>query len=322
MLSQFLIEPRFFETLSQDEKKDLFAKNVESVNIETHSVCNRKCWFCPGSLFDRSSSNVLLGSANITKILLDLQEISYDGELALSYNNEPLLVQKKDYEERVVKPARKMLPKTQLLVNTNGDFLDRERLGILEDSGVDVVFVSLYGDYDLDKPFIYKTAAEAIAKFGDKLGITPTLTTTDNDLQCLSWNKIGSISLSIAAHNHRLYSIDKGNSLPQGVPIPRRHKREKVCGLPYVNISIGYDGLVMGCCNLRSEFAGHKPLIMGNVNFQSIFDIYTGSAFTKFRLERLSNINSYPCNTCRYDGDTAICNTPFGAFKDRPRTRR
>ncbi len=49
-VTSFLIDPLFYETeLTYDQKKELFANNVESISIEPNSKCNRKCWFCPNS---------------------------------------------------------------------------------------------------------------------------------------------------------------------------------------------------------------------------------------------------------------------------------
>ena len=69
------------DSVSIPQARDLFARFVDQVEIENHNFCNRICWFCPNSYIDRRSRLRLMTEELFTKILSDLAEIDYDGNL-------------------------------------------------------------------------------------------------------------------------------------------------------------------------------------------------------------------------------------------------
>jgi MoaA/NifB/PqqE/SkfB family radical SAM enzyme len=76
-----------------------------------------------------------------TKILWDLREIDFAGELALQNYNEPMM------NDRIVeeyKIAHAVLPKARLTLYTNGDRLNPHLLGLLREAGVTRMRVTRY----------------------------------------------------------------------------------------------------------------------------------------------------------------------------------
>lgn len=115
------------------KRSPLFA----SVEIETTSICNRKCTYCPNSTTKREPG--YLPEEIYYKIIDELADIDYSGRLSTHLYGEPLL------DKRIVKfiaYARQKLPGAFIKFFTNGDMLTYRLLNELDDAGVDVFRVS------------------------------------------------------------------------------------------------------------------------------------------------------------------------------------
>jgi len=110
MISPFLIDPNFFSELDDKTAKRLFADNVELVYMETHSKCNRTCWFCPNAFIDRQSDMVQMENTVFDMILQQLHEVDYSGDLGFCLYNGPLADFSLAYTR--IFPARVLLPNT------------------------------------------------------------------------------------------------------------------------------------------------------------------------------------------------------------------
>ncbi len=108
-----------------------------SVEIETTSICNRKCLYCPNSVAERPAGNI--PDELFTKIIDELAEMNYSGRLSPHLYGEPLV------DKRIVRfiaYARERLPGAFIKLFTNGDLLTFELLNELDAAGVDVFRVS------------------------------------------------------------------------------------------------------------------------------------------------------------------------------------
>jgi MoaA/NifB/PqqE/SkfB family radical SAM enzyme len=111
-----------------------FKNQLNLIEIEVYSYCNRKCWFCPNSFIDRHSDNNLMPEEMYLSILNQLAEINYDKEITYSRYNEPLA-----YREIILKrisQAREIVPKAKLRTNTNGDYVTLDYIHALRDAGL------------------------------------------------------------------------------------------------------------------------------------------------------------------------------------------
>ena len=79
----------------------------DTISIETFSKCNGGCSFCPVNRFDDPRPDNLMDEELFKKIILNLYDLEYNGQLILSLNNEPFL-DKRIYS--FIKLARKKLP--------------------------------------------------------------------------------------------------------------------------------------------------------------------------------------------------------------------
>ena len=123
-------------------KSPLFA----SVEIETTSICNRKCAYCPNSVEKRPSG--YMTEEIFYKIIDELAEINYSGRVSTHLYGEPLV------DKRIVKfigYARKKLPDAFIKFFTNGDLLTDKLLNDLNTAGVDVFRVSQHDEQSSEK---------------------------------------------------------------------------------------------------------------------------------------------------------------------------
>ena len=118
--------------------KDMF----HFVNIELSRECNRRCSYCPLSKYPEFKKGETMEFSVFAKIIEQLEKINYSGYLCFTGYYEPLLCKNLlDYVEY----ARKKLKKAEIVVYTNGDFLDKENFRILEKSSV-LLIITLHGD--------------------------------------------------------------------------------------------------------------------------------------------------------------------------------
>ena len=123
--------------------KDMF----NDINIETTTYCNRRCLYCPNSVFERSlKKNEKLMSENVFKKIIDeLAEINFKGRISPHFYGEPLL------DKRLVdlmKYTHEKLPKAKLEIYTNGDLLKIDIFDKLYKVGVRHYVITLHGNED------------------------------------------------------------------------------------------------------------------------------------------------------------------------------
>lgn len=122
-------------------KRTVFSKHVKLVEIETHARCNRICSFCPNMLVDRRRNRTVTDSEMLRRIFTELGSVGYARQIKVARYSEPLA--NPHLYERII-DARRLVPRAQLAIVTNTDYLTRPALARLRDSGLDVLFMSIY----------------------------------------------------------------------------------------------------------------------------------------------------------------------------------
>ncbi|MCF7866328.1 SPASM domain-containing protein [Candidatus Woesearchaeota archaeon] len=123
-----------------DQRNDLDFKIVE---IETHSTCNRTCSYCPNSIYDRGKkkNEVIMSEKMYEKILLELSNFKFEGQLRFHLYNEPLLDKRLP---NFIAKAHDILPKSKKELFTNGDLLSEKKLDELKYAGIDKILVTIH----------------------------------------------------------------------------------------------------------------------------------------------------------------------------------
>lgn len=276
-------------------KKEWFKNQLKLIEIEVFSFCNRKCWYCPNSYIDRHSVNNLMPLETYDYILNQLQEIDYDQEITYSRYNEPLS-HKEIILDRIFK-ARKKLPKSKLRTNTNGDYITREYVFELMDSGLNELFIQQY--LNNEELYDHKKIKERMLKKLEFLNFDYSVISDIKNHRIEYKLNVPGMKVHLRARN---FSVEGTARTEKVSEFNKQYIRTQSCKQPFNNMYIDYNGLVMVCCNTRSDVPEHENGIMGNVLDQKLWDIYSGPKYNYWR-EHLKNDSpkSGICEQCKID---------------------
>lgn len=272
----------------------LFRRNVEQIEIETHTFCNRTCWFCPNSYIDRRSANHRMDEGLYLRILRDLVSIGYKQSITFSRYNEPLA-------DRIIltriKQARDQLPAAKIFTHTNGDYLNRAYLDELRAAGLDKLRVQVYGNND-DRTWDDDEVLARMNKRMEPLGLPFDFLACDQGKHYAARHYYGDLEVIFEATNFSADMLDRGQTLTPSKP----YERTAPCKLPFNSIYIDWNGKVVPCCNIRSDEPKHVNYIVDDLSTgRSIFQAYADSALVEWRKELYAEgPKKAPCNTCSY----------------------
>ena len=277
-------------------KKRVFKENVKLVEIGISSFCNRKCWFCPNSIIDRNSCNIELKEDLFLKLLNELREVNYSNSIFLHRYNEPLY--NKELLIKRIKQVREYLPQSYITIFTNGDYLTLDYLELLENIGVNAMFISYYyNGNDKNIPFdIENIIKPGMQKLLKKLNLNYSVETNTKDYYSVKID-YKNMDITYRATNFENTGIDRGGVIKNVNIISRVSK----CFFPNLQIVVDYDANYTLCCDIRSDIAGHRNYILGNIETHSVFDIFMGEKAINFRKELLIECpKKGPCSNCSH----------------------
>lgn len=118
--------------------------HFSSVDAENIAACNRRCSYCPNSSFDRGlmKHKRLMDIKVFHKIVDELSEMNFRGRITPNFYGEPLLDKRLP---ELMAYARRKLPRANITVFTNGDFLTLKLYKRLIEAGVDNFIISQHG---------------------------------------------------------------------------------------------------------------------------------------------------------------------------------
>ena len=272
--------------------KSFFRKNLKLIEIEIFSYCNRVCWFCPNSFIDRRSSNTEMQDVHYEKIINDLADIEYDGELTYSRYNEPL--SHRDIFIKRVKQARQALPNAILRTNSNGDYVTRDYIEELNDVGFNQLWIQQY--LGNNEKYNHERVRKVMNMKVEKLGMLHTVITDIENCRLEYDLSYGNMTVHLRARNFEL----DGSSRGEAVPLAQGYVRTQKCMQVHNNMYIDYNGSVMICCALRSDVPRHEDGIMGHVDDGKLWDIWMNNNYKPWRDHHKRNgPKEGVCKSCR-----------------------
>ncbi len=275
--------------------------------IEPTNRCNLRCPMCPQSdglkrpsgMMDAALFDKIAGeAAGAVKLL------------SMHFAGEPLLHKK--LSDMVRTASSRGLP---TIIHSNGTLIDADLGGRLIDAGLDQIVFSFdavpESDYEKKRPpakfdETLSRLREFLQEKKRRGARTPLVT-----IKSIVFHDPAAQPPDVSALK-RLFAglpVDRFCTEPahtfaggfaEGVLREKRYsvmERGQVCGcvLPWYGFAIGWDGSAFACCN---DLNGEYPL--GDVNSQSIFDIWNGAQMLELR-RRLAakDIASIPlCSSC------------------------
>ena len=254
--------------------KKIFKNNVDIVNIETSSYCNRKCGYCPVSVYGRNFKSFI--EPNLYKnIIKSLKSINYSHSVCLNLYNEPLSDKNFGF---YINHARKNLPLSIIKTNSNGDYIKSlNDLVNLEKLGLNKITITMHTPKDKSYSEIYmKTSLKKFAKrinfildqnHLNNLGFSFQLNKLFVNVQCINFFEEGT---------NRGGSVDKTLNLKE---------RFSPCAKPYREFTVYYDGNVTPCCDIFNSRNYDKNRIyeVNSNDENSIFKIYASDKLSAWR---------------------------------------
>lgn len=274
----------FINVPGDERQRILFKKFVNVINIELSSFCNRKCSYCPMAYVDRKQKYM---DKNIWyKILKELEEIQYEGHIALNLFNEPLL--DVNLVERIRQLHRKV-PNAYIKFDTNGDYLTRKKLDMVIDSGVMSLLVTRHADFeftDVLKQEIYDYIKKL--KLGEFI-VSESYVPGKNVTYNVNYKNT---ELLFCANNWKVIGNDRGGTVEH---LKSKGIRTLPCNNPLREMNISYDGKFKPCCNI---YFGENTNI-GSVIDDGIVETYFNKKSIEYRraLVVFGEKSGY-CKTC------------------------
>lgn len=288
-----LVQPGIFDE-APTQKRTLFKNTVNYVEFEPHAFCNRLCHFCPNSSIDRRSNKQVLSPDVHAKVLADLREIDYAGTVAYARYSEPMA---REEIFSLIEDARRHLPAAYLKIISNGDYLTREKVERLRAAGLDFLAVSIY--LPASTPWSRESATEEIRTLANRVKIDCQITKI-TETSIFADFDIDGLKMNARCHDFGLgkQGFDRGKAVDW--MIDPGFVRNDPCSFVFRNFTMGYNGAVMPCCNLRSDVPEQASFVLGNVAEANIFDIYAGPKFIEWRrgLADFSDKQG-PCRLCK-----------------------
>lgn len=282
------------DAISIERSRRLFSRFVDQVEIENHNFCNRVCWFCPNSIIDRRSRLHLMPESVFQRILSDLAEIDYAGALTWSRYHEALADE--SIYERIAR-ARRALPRAQLVVVSNGDYMVCSTLPRLESTGVNRLAIDLYLPDGKERD--PRARKKVLSQFERRTGLE--LEASDQNGWLI---RNTAVKATVEIPCYAPESISTRGGL---VATPKResYRRRAVCLAVVRHIVIDYDGKAVLCCQTRSDSSRHASAAIGDLARPDygLFHLYRDLGAAR-RALLAPGANGGVCTTCdvRDDG--------------------
>lgn len=245
------------------------------IEISESGTCNRKCSFCPRSDPNFDDKKEFISNSLHEKLCNELKDLDYRGTVRYSGFVEPML-DKNIYN--LINMTRKIVPKSNIEMVTNGDPLNIDRLKKIFISGLSKVLISVY-DTEEDAVKFEKMCSEVGLK-PDQYIIRRRYLPESSDFGITLSNRAGLMENA----EFKIKPLEKTLNKP--------------CYIPSYTFFLDYQGDVLMC-----PHDWGKKIILGNFNKEKLIDIWFSKKSMKIRkMLNNSNRNFSPCNVCDVEG--------------------
>lgn len=272
-------------------KENSFKKNVCIVEIESDSFCNRKCSYCINSLIDKTQNNIVMPRNLFEKIIQDLADIEYDRMVTFHRYNEPFHHQNYEILDRIAF-ARKKLSKAVLAVSSNADYIDKNYLSMIRNSGLNELYLQCH--VEEQEQLSLEDKKELLQSINKKIGGFPGKYICKENAVIFFAFKSGFSILTIQIKNFRAVGVDRGGLIKS----LQREQISQPCYQPLTSITIDFNGMVTMCCNTVSYINEHRDFIIGDCNISKLSEIYTSKKAVNLRQNLIQGKRMAICQYC------------------------
>jgi len=217
------------------------------VEIESINRCNGSCTFCPVNRNDDPRKLEKMTVDLFEKIITELHELDYSGDIGLFANNEPFLDTR---IEAFAKKTRELLPKSRIEIYSNGTLIKLER------------FIEIIPYLDL----------LVIDNYNDKLKWHEPVREIREYLKLHPEHKS---KVSIRMRKETALMSSRGGQAPNN----KKMKALPIsCLLPFYHFYIRPSGQIGLCCVDALE-----KYTLGDVSQQSLKDVWFSETYDKIR---------------------------------------
>ncbi|MBF0146993.1 MAG: radical SAM/SPASM domain-containing protein [Magnetococcales bacterium] len=265
--------------------------DLEQVEIQIASWCNRSCSFCPSGKFPVPKTGMT--SETVDRIISELERIGFSRTIGLHLMCEPLM--HKNIQD-IVKQFRDRLPNTFIRMESNGDALkNMDRLGSLMDHGLNEILINCY-----DSP-------EQFATFNQKiLALDPTggpiwywnQWQRNPATPKKEWRVVKLRAFYGSGYSLKNWAGHVATQRPETLTLPLSLD----CARPSNRLHVNYLGQVI-LCNMDWKF----EVVVGDLRTQKIEDLCNAPILLDYRRHLKAKDRNMPlCRQCDSGGPTGL----------------
>jgi len=248
------------------------------VEFNLLAACNRRCSFCPvgQGFYEKKGLKGSLKFDLYKKFISDLKEIDYKGKLLFSGYSEPLL-----YKElpNLIEYTKKEIPDIHIEAISNGDLLTADLLKDFVEKGLSVLTLSLY-----DGPEQLTVFENMVQESGISDGVVRFRRRYYED---------GNYGLTLSNRGGLIDTSEYDDEYSQeALPL------KQPCYYPFYMLKIDFNGDMLICSH-----DWQKNYIIGNINEQSVWELWTSEKFRNIRRSLLKgDRDTDSCRKCDVQG--------------------
>ena len=267
------------------------------VHLETQTLCNAACNFCPYPTLERRGAK--MPDALITKIIEDLREVPR----TLPFQLSPFKVNEPFLDTRlfpILAQINDRLPNASLTLTTNASALtEKQVMRLREVRNLGYLWISMNdyreAEYEATMHLPYRRtmarlrmihALRANGRLDVRIVLSRVGDATSADVEFVQWVKreFPLFEASVFQRGNWLSQVDTATAPAPPVGCAR-----------WFDLSITATGIVAHCC---MDGAAKYPI--GDVSRQSVLEVYNAPEYRKLRERTAFRQDADPCNRCSF----------------------
>lgn len=272
----------------------------KSILIETYSLCQGECKFCPYKELRISKEQTMLTTEKLLELLCEISQHKVS-RLTLFNNNEPLL-DKRIYE--FVKVSHEMMPNVEIGLSSNGRAITKDVLDRLIGSNLSILYISIPCVDREDYKNVMGVYPDSLFKLLDSIEDEKLLKMVRIAVPITKYLNEDALMQKFKQFKVCIWNLEYKASWGIGKKINEVAREDSIAGLcdrPMDQAVISSNGDVLICCR-----DWQSQNVVGNVYNSSLFDIWHSEPMQK--IQNLISQGKYSeiecCKDCAMNKET------------------